>query len=67
MVDQKEFVYKILPQQDGSILFCVEEVKGGKVHIEELLGVMVAYLHESCGDIGMEFADDIDDENKNFQ
>lgn len=61
MTPEKEFTYKILPSEDGSISFKVEEIRGGTVHLEELLGVMAAYLQQTCGELSMTFAEDLDD------
>ena len=67
MRSEKEFTFKIIPAKDGSMSFKVEEVRKRTVHLEEFLGVMVAYLHESCGEIGLAFAEDIELEQKDYQ
>jgi hypothetical protein len=67
MTDDREFTFKIIDGAGGSILFKVQEVKGRKVQMEEFLGVIAAYLHEACGDEGLLFADDIEDDFKNIQ
>jgi hypothetical protein len=67
MKHEKQFTFKILPSTEGSMTFKVEEVSGRTVRLEEFLGVMAAYLHETCGELGLAFADDLEDEIKDFQ
>lgn len=64
----KQFTYTITPDKyDGSITFRVEEVTGRQVFLEELLGVMAAYLQESCGEIGLHFAEDVEGQESDLQ